>query len=74
MTGRRDVSCLDALAVAYASAGRFKEAIATASQAYSLAKAANQGDIAQDVHIRLQLYRQEKPYREPVTKPASSRR
>jgi tetratricopeptide (TPR) repeat protein len=73
LTGRRDLSCLDALAVAYASAGRFKEAIATATAAYNLAKSTNQGAMAQEIHMRLQLYRQEKPYREPVAKPASGR-
>jgi tetratricopeptide (TPR) repeat protein len=65
LTGRRNIGCLDTLAAAYASAGRFEEAIATAKEAWRLADAAGEGTLAQEIHIRLQLYRDRKPYREP---------
>jgi tetratricopeptide (TPR) repeat protein len=65
MTGRQDLVCLDTLAAAYASAGRFDEAIATAKAAWQMAQAAGQGAQAEDLHIRLQTYRDRKPYRLP---------
>ena len=63
LTGRRDIACLDTLAAAYASAGRFDDAVATAKEAWQMAQAAGQGSQAEDIHIRLQLYRDRKPYR-----------
>ena len=66
LTHRRDMDCLDTLAAAYASAGRFDEAVSTAKEAWQLAQAAGQGSLAEEIHIRLQLYRDRKPYREPV--------
>jgi tetratricopeptide (TPR) repeat protein len=63
LTNHRDVICLDTLAAAYASAGRFNDAIATAKKAWQMAHAAGQTALAQDIHIRLQLYRDHKPYR-----------
>ena len=66
LTGRRDIACLDTLAVAYAAAGRFDEAVATAKEAWQLAQAAGQDSLAEDIHIRMQLFRDHKPYREPA--------
>jgi tetratricopeptide (TPR) repeat protein len=63
MTFRQDIDCLDTLAAAYASTGRFAEAVATAKQAWDLAKAAGQTSLAEELHMRLQLYRDHKPYR-----------
>ena len=68
LTGRRDVACLDALAAAYAAARRFDEAVATAKEAWQMAQASGQDSLAEEIHIRLQLYRDRKPYREPTTK------
>ena len=65
LTGRRDSGCLDTLAVAYAADGRFDEAIATAKEAWRLAQAAGQDSWAEEIHVRIQLYRDHKPYREP---------
>jgi len=65
LTGRRDAMCLDTLAAAYASAGRFDEAVALADQARRMAESAGYAPLAQDIHMRLQLYRDRKPYREP---------
>jgi tetratricopeptide (TPR) repeat protein len=73
LTGRKDVACLDTLAAAYASAGRFDEAVPTAKEAWQKAQAAGQTALAEEIHVRLQLYRDRKPYREPVAPPRSCR-
>ena len=65
-TGQQDIQCLDTLAAAYASAGRFADAIAVANEARRLAESTGQASAAADIHIRLQLYRDGKPYREPA--------
>ena len=65
LTGRRDVVCLDTLSAAYASAGRFDDAVATAKEAWQLAQAAGESSLAEEIHIRLQRYRDRRPYREP---------
>ena len=62
LTGRRDALCLDTLSAAYASAGRFDEAAATAKVAWQLAQSAGDSSLAEEIHIRLQLYRDRKPY------------
>ena len=64
LTDRRDPTCLDTLAAAYASAGRFDEAVATSSKAWQLAEEAGQTSLTEDIHVRLQLYRERKSYRE----------
>ena len=66
LTGRQDIACLDTLAAAYASAGRFDDAMATANEARRLAESLGQNTLAQEIHMRLQLYRDRKPYREPA--------
>jgi tetratricopeptide (TPR) repeat protein len=66
LMGRRDVGCLDTLAAAYASAGRFDDAVVAAKEAWQLAQDAGQAAMAEDIHMRIQLYRERKPYREPV--------
>ena len=73
LTGRRDIVCLDVLAAAYASAGRFDKAVSTAKEAWQKAQAAGQSALAAELHIRLQLYRDGKPYREPAVTPAGRR-
>ena len=74
LTGRKDITCLDTLAAAYASAGRFDDAVGTAKEAWLMADAVGQGALAEELHIRLQLYRDRKPYREPVVTPSQHRR
>ena len=73
LAGRRDLVCLDTLAAAYASAGRFAEAESTAKDAWQMAQAAGQDSLAEELHMRLQLYRDRKPYREPTGSAASGR-
>ena len=55
---------LDTLAAAYAEAGRFAEAIATASKAADLASSSGKEDFAGRIRDRLKLYKSETPYRE----------
>lgn len=57
---------LDVLAAAYAAAGRFDRAVATAGQALDLATAAGDPQIAQAIRHRLDLYRQAMPYDAPA--------
>lgn len=59
---------LDALAAAYASAGRFDDAVAMAQKAVVLVKGPSPGD-APAVAERLRLYRSRQPYREAVAAP-----
>jgi tetratricopeptide (TPR) repeat protein len=65
---------LDTLAVAYAAAGRFSEAIATAEKAIELAQSAGQTNLVAEIGDRLQLYRSGRAYRESadVTAPTHS--
>jgi tetratricopeptide (TPR) repeat protein len=72
--GRRSVVGLDTLAAAYASAGRFDEAEATANEARRFAEEAGQNSLAQEIHMRLQLYRERKPYREVFPGAATTHR
>ena len=62
LTERRDASALDVLAAAYASAGRFDEAVATCD----LALTRNPDPpLERSIRTRQALYRQRQPYRAP---------
>jgi Flp pilus assembly protein TadD len=67
LTGGNDVRVLDALAAAYASAGRYSEAVGAAQQALALLPADRPGTEETDrlLRDRLALYRQRKPFRDP---------
>jgi Flp pilus assembly protein TadD len=62
LTGNDRAVLVGTLAAAYAEAGKFKEAIATAERAKALATAAGQDQVAAKNEQLLQLYRQGKPY------------
>ena len=62
-TGRRDLSVLDALAAAYAEAGRFDDAAAVAREAVNQAANAGLAAVADRFRDRLKRYQQRKPYR-----------
>jgi protein O-mannosyl-transferase len=62
---RRNFSFFDTLGAAYASAGRFPDAVAAALQAVALAEAAGQTEAAAKFRIRLELYRSNQPFHEP---------
>jgi len=64
-TDHRSVSALDALAAAYASAGRYDEAVAAARLGIALASSGGQAEVAAQFGVRLQLYQNGTPYRMP---------
>jgi len=55
---------LDALAAAYAAAGRFDDAVLNAERAVQLAESSGQTSLAKNIQSRLELYRAGRPYRE----------
>jgi protein O-mannosyl-transferase len=65
LTNRKDPAFLDTLAAAYAEVGQFSEAFATASEAANLASSSGKSELAKMIRVRLQLYQNEMPYREP---------
>ena len=73
LTSRREVVCLETLAAAYASAGRFEEAMAVGVEAGRLAQSTGQKALLGRIEKQLQEYRNRKPYREPqvASKPRS---
>jgi len=65
LTSRSDPRYLDTLAAAYAEAGRFGEAVATARLAANLATV-GKTTLAAAINDRIKIYRSNQPYREPV--------
>ena len=57
---------IETLAAAYAAAGRFDEAVATAQRAYDLAVAQGRKHLAAQCLEMHELFRSHRPYREPV--------
>ena len=66
LTHNGEPSFIGTLAAAYAEAGRFPEAVATAGKAEQLATDAGSKKLAEENRQRLELYRAGKPYHEPV--------
>jgi tetratricopeptide (TPR) repeat protein len=66
LTDYRMPPYLDTLAAAYASAGRFDDAVAIARKAIDLANSAGLPQVAKQIESRLQLYRRGQPYRRTV--------
>ena len=62
LTENNSAGCLDILAVAYAAAGQFPEAIAAAEKAVQLATAAGRAPMARRIEGRLQFYRAGRTY------------
>jgi tetratricopeptide (TPR) repeat protein len=62
-TGHRVAPYLDTLAAAYAAAGRFTDAIATALKAIEVARLSGQVGVAEEIETRLELYRGGHVYR-----------
>ena len=65
LTGYKEAHTLGTLAAAYAEAGRFADAVATAQKTCELALAAGDKDLAEKAQARLKLYQAGKPFREP---------
>jgi tetratricopeptide (TPR) repeat protein len=57
-----DAAVVDTLAAAYASAGRFADAVQAAQRAHSLASQAGEAALAVEIGRRLALYRRRLPY------------
>ena len=66
MTGGKAPECLDCLAAAYAAAGRFPEAVETAQKAIQAASSSGRSELAKAIEARIELYRNNHPYREPT--------
>ncbi len=67
MTAENDPEVLDTLAAAYASAGRFPEAAATARRAITLAEGAGNADLAARLRGSLELYERREIFSPPGT-------
>jgi tetratricopeptide (TPR) repeat protein len=62
---QREVAVLDALAAAYASAGRYEDAVRVAQTGFELAAAAGRIPVASQFRQRLELYQKGQPFRMP---------
>lgn len=62
----RSAGTLDTLAAAYAEAGDFAKAVATARQALEIATEGGPGGLADDIRSRLILYERREPFRDPI--------
>lgn len=71
ITSNQVAPYLDTLALTYAAAGRFDEAVATAEKALDLARAAGQTQLAEQIQRQLEMYRGERRYRELRTRAQS---
>jgi tetratricopeptide (TPR) repeat protein len=64
LTGRKDAAKLKTLAAAYAEAGRFPEAAATAQTAIELAAQASSNELANECLLMLEQFKAAKPWRQ----------
>jgi len=64
LSGGREPAILDTLAVAFAEASRFPEAVQTARRALALAAEQNQQPLAEALKARIALYEAKTPFRE----------
>jgi len=73
LTGNSAFPYLDTLAAAYAAAGRFDAAVATAQKAIDLARSAGQTNLVKEIEVRLELYRSGRAYSQStaVTSPGN---
>jgi tetratricopeptide (TPR) repeat protein len=56
---------LDTLAITYAAAGKFPQAIETAQKAIDIAISTNNTELAKEIAAHLKLYKESKPYTDP---------
>jgi tetratricopeptide (TPR) repeat protein len=66
LSGRREVVCLETLAAACASAGRFEDAMVVGVEAGRLAQSTGQKALLARIEKQLYEYRNRKPYRESL--------
>jgi hypothetical protein len=69
---RPDPAYLDTLAAAYAAAGRFPEAIDSATRAEKLARKEQRFAIAEEIRVHLARYRGGEPWIERTPSPSSA--
>ncbi|MHC5182670.1 MAG: tetratricopeptide repeat protein [Planctomycetota bacterium] len=62
LTGHKNAGVLDTLAVAYASAGRFNDAVSTAEKALEIAEAVGNENLAQEIRGRIELFKEGRKY------------
>jgi Flp pilus assembly protein TadD len=65
VAGTQDPGLLDTLAAAYASAGRYEEAVLTQDRAAKGARSLGAEELAAELEARLALYRSGRPYFDP---------
>ncbi len=68
LTSYKNAGILDTLAVAYAAAGNFPEAVAAAEKALNIAREEGNNQLAEQIQKRLDLFKIGQPYIEPVQK------
>ncbi len=66
LSGGREPVILGTLAAAYAEAGRFAEAAATARQALGLATQPDNPSLAESIEAQIRLYEAETPFRQSL--------
>jgi len=66
LTERKNPNILSTLAIAYANAERFDDALAAAGEALELADQAGNHRLAEGLRTRMELYKNHKPYRRPA--------
>ena len=71
LMGYKEPGLLDTLAAAYAAAGRFSEAVATAEKALELAQSPGQSQLEKGIRSRQHLYKSGRPYIELLSKGSS---
>jgi len=64
LSGGREAVYLDTLAAAYAEAGRFEDAVATARRGLEIATRQDQSQLRDGLAARMRLYEARKPYRD----------
>jgi protein O-mannosyl-transferase len=70
LTNYKSAMMLGTLGAAYASAGRYDEAVRTTTKAMELAEQANQPQVREALNRRLALYVQGKPFTVPAPQPS----
>ena len=66
LTDRQNPLILDTLAIAYAAAGQFNQAVTTAQTALALARQAGQAGAADRIQNHLKLFQQARPIQQPA--------
>jgi tetratricopeptide (TPR) repeat protein len=70
LTDNRMVPYLDTLAVAYAAAGQFTNAVTTCQRAVDLGQSSGQTNLLQELNRHLELFRNGRAYRVPASAPS----